>query len=163
MLPLCSDDPFSVGACGHSCFLYQHRVCRLPTYIHRYDVTSASGLMTSSNGNIFRVTGHLCGEFTGPGEFPALRPVTRSFDVFFDLRPNTRLSKQSWGWWFETPSSPLWRHCNGCLKPLLTPLFIKHREHQSSALLCLENAPVTGWFPLQRIHFFIWSPSFCKI
>ena len=30
-----------------------------------------------------------------PGEFPAQRPVTRSFDVFFDLRPNKRLSKQS--------------------------------------------------------------------
>ena len=59
-----------------------------------------------------RVTGHLCGEFTGPGEFPAQRPVTRSFEVFFHLRPNKRLSKQSWGWWFETPSHPLWRHCN---------------------------------------------------
>ena len=46
------------------------------------------------------------------GEFSAQRPVTRSFDVFFDLRLNKRLSKQSWGWWFETPSSPLWRHCN---------------------------------------------------
>ena len=44
--------------------------------------------MTSSNGNIFRVTGPLCGEFTGPGEFPAQRPVTRNFDVFFDLHPN---------------------------------------------------------------------------
>ena len=38
--------------------------------------------------------------------------MTRSFDVFFDLRPNKRLSKQLWGWWFETPSYPLWRHCN---------------------------------------------------
>ena len=47
-----------------------------------------------------------------PGEFPAQRPVTRSFDVFFDLRLNKRLSKQSWGWWFETPSCPLWRHSN---------------------------------------------------
>ena len=46
------------------------------------------------------------------GEFPTQRPVTRSFDVFFDLRLNKRLSKQSWGWWFETPSRPLWRHCN---------------------------------------------------
>ena len=46
------------------------------------------------------------------GEFPAQRPVTRSFDVFFDLRLNKRLSKQSWCWWFETPSHPLWRHCN---------------------------------------------------
>ena len=70
-------------------------------------------MMTSSNGNIFRVTGHLCGEFTGPGEFPAQRPVTRSFDVFFDLRLNKRLSKQPWGWWFETPSWSLWRHRYG--------------------------------------------------
>ena len=46
------------------------------------------------------------------GEFPAQRPVTRSFGVFFDLRQNKPYSKQWWGWWFETPSSPLWRHCN---------------------------------------------------
>ena len=68
--------------------------------------------MTSSNGNIFRVTGHLCGEFTGPGKFPAQRPVTRSFDAFFDLCLNKRLSKQPRGWWFETPSWSLWRQCN---------------------------------------------------
>ena len=48
------------------------------------------------------------------GEFPSQRPVTRSFDVVFDLCLNKRLSKQSWGWWFETPTCPLWRHCNGC-------------------------------------------------
>ena len=48
-----------------------------------------------------------------PGEFPAQRPVTQSFDVFFDLRRlNKQLSKQSWGWWFETPSRSLWRQCN---------------------------------------------------
>ena len=46
-------------------------------------------------------------------EFPAQRPVTRSFDVFFDLCLNKWLSKQSWDWWFETPLRPLWRHCNG--------------------------------------------------
>ena len=46
------------------------------------------------------------------GEFHTQRPVTRSFDVFFDLCPNERLSKQSWGWWFGTLSSPLWRHRN---------------------------------------------------
>ena len=44
------------------------------------------------------------------GEFPAKRPVTQSFDVFFDLRLNKRLSKQWWGWWYETSSRPLWRH-----------------------------------------------------
>ena len=42
----------------------------------------------------------------------AQRPVTRSFDILFDLRLNQRLSKQSWGWWFETLPRPLWRHCN---------------------------------------------------
>ena len=38
------------------------------------------------------------------GEFPSQRPVARSFDVFFHLRLNRRLNKQSWGGWFETPS-----------------------------------------------------------
>ena len=47
-----------------------------------------------------------------PGEFPTQRPVTRSFDVFFDLRLNKRLSKQSWGWWFEMQSGSSWCHCN---------------------------------------------------
>ena len=47
-----------------------------------------------------------------PGEFPTQRPVTRSFDVYFDLRPENQLSKQSWGWWFETLSHSLWRHRN---------------------------------------------------
>ena len=46
------------------------------------------------------------------GEFRAQRPVTRSVDVFFDLRLNKHLSKQSWSWWFETPSCLLSRHCD---------------------------------------------------
>ena len=50
------------------------------------------------------------------------RPVTPSFDVSFDLHLNKRLSKQSWGWWFETPSVPLWRHCND-------NVYVKLREH----------------------------------
>ena len=47
-----------------------------------------------------------------PGEFPTQRPVTRSFDIYFDLRPNKRLSKQWWGLWFETQLCPLWCHRN---------------------------------------------------
>ena len=42
------------------------------------------------------------------GEFPAQRPVTRSFDIFCDLRLHERLSKHSWGWWPETPRA----HCD---------------------------------------------------
>ena len=80
--------------------------------------------MTSSNGNIFRVTGPLCGEFTGhrwflcmwespvTREFYSQRPVKYSFDGFFDLRLNKQLSKQWRRRWFETPSRSLWRHCH---------------------------------------------------
>ena len=52
-----------------------------------------------------------------PGEFPAQRPVMRSFDVFFDQHPNKRLSKQWWCWWFETLSVPLWRLCTSQVSP----------------------------------------------
>ena len=70
-------------------------------------------MMTSSNnGNLFRVTGLLCGEFTGHRWIPPQRPVTRMFGVFIHLCLNKGLSKQSWGWWFETPSRSLGRHCN---------------------------------------------------
>ena len=51
------------------------------------------------------------------GEFPPQRPVTQSFDVFFDLRLNRRLKKQSRRRWFEMPSRWLWRHCNVVLHP----------------------------------------------
>ena len=67
------------------------------------------------------------------GEFPAQRPVTRSFDVFFDLRLNERLSKQSWGWWFETASRPLWRHSNGsslCLQMCYQLTVLGYRRKQ---------------------------------
>ena len=60
----------------------------------------------------FRVTGPLCEEFTNHRWIPPQRPMTRSCDDFYDLRLNKRLSKQSWGSWFETSSCSLWRHCN---------------------------------------------------
>ena len=46
-------------------------------------------------------------------ESSSQRPVTWNFDVFFDLRLDKRLSKQSWGWWLDTTLRSLWRHCNG--------------------------------------------------
>ena len=61
-----------------------------------------------------------------PGEFPSQRPVTRSFDVLFDLHPNKRLSKQPWGWWFETLPRPLWRHRNG----QLSSFYLIPRHHR---------------------------------
>ena len=71
-----------VSLCMHTKFAPVYKVVR-----------GTFNMMTSSNGSIFRVTGHLCGEFTG--ELPAQRPVTRSFDVFFHLCLNKQLSKNN--------------------------------------------------------------------
>ena len=70
-------------------------------------------MMTSSNGNIYSVTGLCAGNSSEAGEIPSQSPVTRSFDVFFELCQNKRLRKKSWGWWFERLSRLLWRHGNG--------------------------------------------------
>ena len=69
-------------------------------------------MMTSSNGTFHALLALCARNPPVRGEFLAQRPVARSFDVFFDLRPNKRLSKHSWGWWFETLSRSLWRHCD---------------------------------------------------
>ena len=87
-----------------------------PLWRHSNVLRKIDNMMTSWNEKKFRVTGHLCGNSPVTGELPSQRPVTRSFDVFFDLRINKRLSKQSWGWWFGTPSRPLWRPCNDIAK-----------------------------------------------
>ena len=90
---------------------------------HLIDIVNSTAIteadmMTSSNGNIFRVTDLCAGNSPVIVELPhkgqcSQRPMTHSFDVFFDLCLNKQLSKQSWGWWFETPLCSLWRHCNG--------------------------------------------------
>ena len=46
------------------------------------------GMMTSSNGNIFRVTGHLRGEFTGLQWIPRTKASDAELWCFFDLRLN---------------------------------------------------------------------------
>ena len=63
--------------------------------------------MTSSMETLFALLALGAGNSPVTGEFPSQRPVTQSFDVFFDLRLNERLRKQSWGRLFETPGRPL--------------------------------------------------------
>ena len=80
------------------------------------------------------------------GEFPAQRPVTRSFDVFFDLRLNKRLSKQSWGWWYETPLRPLWRHSNVmCLRPAVSIQCLEIMSNLSNSWCSLGLVFGVGW------------------
>ena len=89
------------------------------------------------------------------GEFPAQRPVTRSFDVFFHLHPNKRLSKPSWGWRFETQWRSLWRHCNGfvtphfcCVEPHFSRLIKSIRfynENISAIILLYQNGIILSY------------------
>ena len=88
------------------------------------------------------------------GKFPAQRPVTRSFLVFFDLHWNKQLSKQSWGWWFEMPSHSLWRHYNEFLcvhahlplpelgGPPLHLLNFFHLQKRGKVYFCPREVPV---------------------
>ena len=82
-------------------------------------------------------------------EFPAQRPVTRSFDVFY-LRPNKRLSKQSWGCWFETSLGSLWRHSNinnvciaitNCYALTQVLLWCSFHNNQNKANKHINNPP----------------------
>ena len=95
-----------------------------PTYLHspwwRHQMETFSALLAICAGNSPVI-----------GEFPTQRPVTRSSDVFFDLRLNKRLSKHSWGWWFKTLSRPLWRHCNEFTQwGWVMHIFVSELDHQ---------------------------------
>ena len=68
--------------------------------------------------NIFRITGPMCGEFSGPRWIPLTKGQWRRalmFSLICTLYK--RLSKQSWGWWFETHS--LWRQCDALPEVIL--------------------------------------------
>ena len=98
-------------------YLFIHLVIHLftfPTPLHPggWPKNRTHSMMTSSNGNNFRVTCHLCGEFNGHRWIPNTKANDAELWCFCHLHPNKRLSKQWWGWWFETLSHPLWRHCN---------------------------------------------------
>ena len=150
-------------------FRLGHRSVIFRNYCHE-NCEQDQYMMTSLNGNIFRVTGPLCGEFTGPGEFPTQRPVTQSFDVFFDLRLNKRLSKHSWGWWFETLSWSLWRHHNDWISPRIRSMFNKLDTFfrllpGKPWISALQQTPKessherTNSSRLQSLHYFQWFPD----
>ena len=80
-----------------------------------------------------------------PGEFPSQMPVTRSFDVFCDLRLYKRLSKQSWGWWFWTSSRPLWRHCNDARTPLVITMSFEFNIFISNTWPCTARAWIENY------------------
>ena len=76
-------------------------------------------------------------EGNSPVNSPPKGPVTRSFDVFCDLRLNKRLSKQSRGWWFETLSRSLWRHSSATSPP--PPSTLAQKCRNESCILPSRN------------------------
>ena len=91
------------------------------------------------------------------GEFPTQRPVTRSFDVFFDLHLIKLLSKHSRGWWFETPSCPLWRHRNALSTPYLANIPNSHtirHDHRHGTSYIRQDAPQISF-----CRYWIWVTS----
>ena len=95
-------------------------------YMH---VFTTSSMMTSSNGNIFRVTGHMCGEFTGPRWVPRTKANDAELWCFRWSASEKWLSKLTWCWWFETLFHPLWRQCN------VERMSLPHKPHMLSPSL----------------------------
>ena len=91
------------------------------------------------------------------GEFPSQRPVTRSFGVFIDLCLIKRLSKQLWGWWFETPSRLSWRHCNALW--YIYPYSLRPNPSPQS------DMDQTDCYQTMRKHiqFFRFTPCYCLV
>ena len=75
---------------------------------HGHAITVLRMMMTSSHGNIFRVTGHLCGEFTGDRWIPRTKTSDAKLWYFLWSAPWINVC----GWWFKTPMCSLWRHCS---------------------------------------------------
>ena len=98
----------SYGTTAH----YEYKNTQRLSVIEIKTLVSKFDMMTSSSGNIFGLTSLLCGEFTCHRWIPRKKVSDAELWFFFDLRLNKRLSKQSQGWWFETPPRSLWRHCN---------------------------------------------------
>ena len=99
--------------------LHKYTSVSLPFYSTaniQYGKTARWIMMTSSNGNISTLLALCEGNPSVTSEFPAQRTVVRIFDVFFDLRLNKRLCKQSWRRWLKTPWRSLWRHSNVILQ-----------------------------------------------
>ena len=82
------------------------------------------------------------------GELSTQRPVTQSFDVFFDLRLNKRLSKQSWAGLGRVPDLPV-RVLVICVSTSTSPstwLLHESESESESWLLSTSTSTSTGLY-----------------
>ena len=88
----------------------------------------------------FSVLMALCAEnSTATGEFPSQRLVTQSCGVFFELRVNKLLIKQSRRQWFVLPMGSLWWHCNDLGCTYIFYLFIIHQNFEKEIVHFMAN------------------------
>ena len=116
-------------------------------YMWRHQLETLSALLALCAGNS-PVT----------GEIAAQRSVTRSFDVFFDLRLNKQLSKQSRGRWFDTPSRSLWRHCNVSCFCHLAHICISYQYYDCIGNIEIISTRIKTLF----MGCFVQIPSLCE-
>ena len=128
---------------------------KIPWWCHQMEAFSALLALCARNSLV-------------TGEFPAQRPVTQSFDVFFDLCLNQELSKQWWRRWFETPSCSLSNHCNIPLSKMRTYLVyvlcviyvpgdhhVTHLTKSSCSIISILQTPTFCYLAQSTQHCFI--------
>ena len=100
---------------------------------------------SSSNGTFSAFLAFCAGNSPVTGEFPTQRPVTRSFDIFFDLRLKQQLRKQ-WGRrWFKTPPCSAWRH------------FVMHFDMEDGSLRVFRTQTPWRWIHSTVLQRFVYA------
>ena len=146
----------SPDKCDYLCVTLSYLPPRLAWWRHQMETFSALLALCAGNSPV-------------TGEYPAQRPVTRSFDVYFDLSLYKRLCKLSGRWWFETPSRSWWRHRNGANKPPEQKGVVFWKMNKSNCNWTAWNVNdiwITSWFVKKTlpinipIFTFVWSITF---
>ena len=123
---------FRLGLNELKAVCHSYNSMRMVIYGYQYHIALYSQSLSwwCDQTETFSVLLALCaGNSLVTSEFPSQRQVAWSFDVFLDLHLNKRLSKQLWGWWFETSLQSLWHHCydsHGSILQTITALKWKY-------------------------------------
>ena len=98
-------------------------------------------------------------EFVGPRWIPHTKASDAELWCFFDLRLNKRLSKQSWGWWFKTPSRPLWCHRNESMEKLYLQMWLTVAREVVTVMILLDLSNVLSEVAIEHHIMSCWYPS----
>ena len=89
------------------------------------------------------------------GIYRSQRPLKRNLIFSLICAWNKRLSKQSRGWWFETPSRSLWRHCNVVSGSVLSGYFSSRKSQGSPSISYCFAVNVGSWPSVSRKKYWL--------